>query len=160
MISRYTRPQMGRIWETENAFCQWLDVEIAACEAMAEEGLVPKEALKTIKKKARFDVDRILEIEEKTKHDVIAFLTNVAEYVGPDSRFIHRGLTSSDVLDTSFAMLLREAMALIIEDVKGFMAIIRERAFEHKNTVMMGRSTASTLSPSPSVSSLRSGMRK
>jgi adenylosuccinate lyase len=85
-------------------------------------------------------VDRILQIEEKTKHDVIAFLTNVEEYVGPDSRFIHMGLTSSDILDTSFAMLLKEAMALIIEDVKGFMTVLKERAFEHKNTVMMGRS--------------------
>ena len=140
MISRYTRPQMGRIWETENRFAKWLDVEIAACEAMAEEGLIPKKAVKNIKKTARFDVDRILEIEEKTKHDVIAFLTNVAEYVGPDSRFIHMGLTSSDILDTSFAMLLKEAMALIIEDVKGFMAAIKARAFEHKNTVMIGRS--------------------
>jgi adenylosuccinate lyase len=140
MISRYTRPQMGRIWETENRFAKWLDVEIAACEAMAEEGLVPKQAVKNIKKKARFDVDRILEIEEKTKHDVIAFLTNVAEYVGPDSRFIHMGLTSSDILDTSFAMLLKEAMTLIIEDVKGFTSVIKERAFEHKNTVMIGRS--------------------
>ena len=140
MISRYTRPQMGRIWETENRFAKWLDVEIAACEAMAEEGLVPKQAVKNIKKKARFDVDRILEIEEKTKHDVIAFLTNVAEYVGPDARFIHMGLTSSDILDTSFAMLLKEAMTLIIEDVKGFISVIKERAFEHKNTVMIGRS--------------------
>ena len=140
MISRYTRPQMGRIWETENRFAKWLDVEIAACEAMAEEGLIPKKAVKNIKKTARFDVDRILEIEEKTKHDVIAFLTNVAEYVGPDSRFIHMGLTSSDILDTSFAMLLKEAMALIIENVKGFMAVIKARAFEHKNTVMIGRS--------------------
>lgn len=140
MISRYTRPQMGRIWETENRFAKWLDVEIAACDAMAEHGLIPKEAVKNIKEKARFDVDRILEIEEKTKHDVIAFLTNVEEYVGPDSRFIHMGLTSSDILDTSFAMLLKEAMVLIIEDVKGFMAVIKERAFEHKNTVMIGRS--------------------
>ena len=140
MISRYTRPQMGRIWETENRFAKWLDVEIAACEAMAEEGLIPKQTVKNIKKKARFDADRILEIEEKTKHDIIAFLTNVAEYVGPDSRFIHMGLTSSDILDTSFAMLLKEAMALIIEDVKGFMTILKDRAFEHKNTVMIGRS--------------------
>jgi adenylosuccinate lyase len=140
MISRYTRPQMGRIWETENRFAKWLDVEIAACEAMAEQGLVPQKALKNIKKKARFDVDRILEIEEKTKHDIIAFLTNVEEHVGPDSRFIHMGLTSSDILDTSFAMLLKEAVALIIEDVQGFMAVIKVRAFEHKNTVMIGRS--------------------
>ena len=88
-----------------------------------KQGLIPQKAVKNIKKKARFDVDRILEIEEKTKHDVIAFLTNVEEYVGPDSRFIHMGLTSSDILDTSFAMLLKEAMALIIEDVKGFMAV-------------------------------------
>jgi adenylosuccinate lyase len=131
---------MGRIWETENRFAKWLDVEIAACEAMAEQGFIPKKALNTIKKKARFDVDRILEIEEKTKHDVIAFLTNVGEYVGPDSRFIHMGLTSSDVLDTSFAMLLKEAMALIIEGVKEFMVVIKEKAFEHKDTVMIGRS--------------------
>ena len=140
MISRYTRPQMGRIWETENRFAKWLEVEIAACEAMAEQGLIPQKAVKNIKKKARFDVDRILEIEEKTKHDIIAFLTNVEEHVGPDSRFIHMGLTSSDILDTSFAMLLKEALALIIEDVKGFMAVIKVRAFEHKNTVMIGRS--------------------
>jgi adenylosuccinate lyase len=140
MISRYTRPQMGRIWKTENRFAKWLEVEIAACEAMAEQGLIPRKALKTIKKKARFDVDRILEIEEKTKHDIIAFLTNVEESVGPDSRFIHMGLTSSDILDTSFAMLLKEAMVLIIEDAKGFMAVLKERAFEHKNTVMIGRS--------------------
>jgi len=131
---------MGRIWETENRFAKWLEVEIAACEAMAEQGLIPQKAVKNIKKKARFDVDRILEIEEKTKHDIIAFLTNVEEHVGPDSRFIHMGLTSSDILDTSFAMLLKEAMALIIEDVKGFMAVLKERAFEHKNTVMIGRS--------------------
>jgi adenylosuccinate lyase len=107
---------------------------------MAEQGLVPQKALKNIKKKARFDVDRILEIEERTKHDVIAFLTNVEEHVGPDSRFIHMGLTSSDILDTSFSMLLKEAMALIIEEVKELMAVIKERAFEHKNTVMIGRS--------------------
>jgi len=140
MITRYTRPQMGRIWETENRFAKWLDVEIAACEAMAEHGLIPKKAVKTIKQKARFDVNRILEIEEKTKHDVIAFLTNVAEYVGPDSRFIHMGLTSSDILDTSFALLLKEAMGLILEDANAFMAVLKERAFEHKNTVMIGRS--------------------
>jgi len=131
---------MGRIWETENRYAKWLDVEIAACEAMAEQGLIPQKAVKNIRKKARFDVDRILQIEEKTRHDVIAFLTNLEEHVGPDSRFIHMGLTSSDVLDTSFAMLLKEAMALIIEDAKAFMAVLKEKAFEHKNTVMIGRS--------------------
>src|SRR4030042_712459 len=102
MISRYTRPEMGRIWELENRYAKWLDVEIAACASMAEEGLIPKEAFETIKKKARFSVERILEIEETTKHDVIAFLTNVEESVGPDSRYVHLGLTSSDILDTSF----------------------------------------------------------
>lgn len=140
MIRRYTRPEMGRIWEDHNRFTKWLDVEITACEAMAEEGLIPKASLKTIKEKAGFSVERILEIEEETKHDVIAFLTNVAEYVGPESRFIHLGLTSSDILDTSFALLLKEAMALIIEDAKSFMVVIREKALEHKYTAMIGRS--------------------
>jgi len=131
---------MGRIWEPENRFTKWLEVEIAACEGMAEEGLIPKAALENIKKKARFSVDRILEIEEETKHDVIAFLTNVAEYVGPDSRFIHMGLTSSDILDTSFAMQLKEAMTLILDGAKALMAVLKDRAFEHKQTVMIGRS--------------------
>ncbi|MEJ2724930.1 MAG: lyase family protein, partial [Deltaproteobacteria bacterium] len=140
MIPRYTRPRMGRIWEHENRYAKWLEVEIAACEAMAEEGLVPKESLKKIKEKARFSVDRILEIEERTKHDVVAFLTNVAEYVGPESRFIHMGLTSSDILDTSFAMLLKEAMTLIIEGAEELMEAIKRRALEHKYTVMIGRS--------------------
>jgi len=140
MISRYTRPEMGRIWEPKNRFDKWLQVEIVACEAMAEEGLIPKEASENIKRKANFSVDRILEIEEETKHDVIAFLTNVAEYVGPDSRFIHLGLTSSDILDTSLALLLREAMTLIISDAREFLEVIKERAQEHKHTVMVGRS--------------------
>jgi adenylosuccinate lyase len=140
MIKRYTRPEMGRIWEDENRFAKWLEVEIAACEGMARQGLIPKESLENIKKKARFSVERILEIEEQTKHDVIAFLTNVEEFVGPDARFIHMGLTSSDVLDTSFALLLKEAMALIIQRVKTFMGVIEEKAYEHKHTVMIGRS--------------------
>ncbi len=140
MIPRYTRPEMGRIWTDENRYAKWLEVEIRACEAMAEEGLIPLESFKTIKEKANFSVERILEIEEETRHDVVAFLANVAEYVGPDSRFIHMGLTSSDVLDTSFALLLKEALTLIIEDVKGLMSVLRERAFEHKHTVMIGRS--------------------
>lgn len=140
MISRYTRPEMGRIWEPENRYAKWLEVEIAACEAMAEEGLVPKKALETIKEKAGFSVEKILEIEETTKHDVIAFLTNVEEYVGPDSRYIHLGLTSSDILDTSFALILKEAMDMIIQDVKNFMVVLKRRAQEHKNTVTIGRS--------------------
>ena len=140
MIPRYTRPEMGRIWEDENRFAKWLDVELAACEGMAEQGLIPADSLQTIQRKARFSVERILEIEEQTKHDVIAFLTNVEEFVGPEARFIHMGLTSSDILDTSFALLLKEAMTLILQKVKDFMAVIREKAYEHKWTVMIGRS--------------------
>jgi len=131
---------MGHIWEPENLYAKWLQVEVVACEAMAGEGLIPEEALENIKKKASFSVERILEIEAETKHDVIAFLTNVGEYVGVDSRFIHLGLTSSDILDTSFSLLLKEAMTLIIGDVKEFMEIIRSKAQEHKFTVMIGRS--------------------
>ncbi|MFO7462217.1 MAG: adenylosuccinate lyase [Desulfatiglandales bacterium] len=140
MIPRYTRQEMGRIWEDENRFAKWLDVELAACEGMAEQGLIPRDSLETIKRKARFSVDRILEIEEETKHDVIAFLTNLEEFVGPDARFIHMGLTSSDVLDTSFALLLKEAMTLIIQKVRDFMVVIQEKAYEHRRTVMIGRS--------------------
>jgi adenylosuccinate lyase len=140
MISRYTRPEMARIWDDRNRYSKWLQVEILACEAMAKEGRVPSDCLETIRKKADFSVDRILEIEKITKHDVIAFLTNVEEFVGPDSRFIHMGLTSSDVLDTSFALQLKEAMDLIIADAKELMIAIRERANEHKYTAMIGRS--------------------
>ena len=140
MISRYTRPAMGRIWDSKNLYTKWLEVEVAACEAMAQEGGIPGEAFENIKRKAAFSEKRILEIEEETKHDVIAFLTNVAEHVGPDSRYIHLGLTSSDILDTSFALLLKQAMGLIINDLNEFMDVIRIRAMEHKHTVMIGRS--------------------
>ncbi|HDZ90817.1 MAG: adenylosuccinate lyase [Deltaproteobacteria bacterium] len=140
MIDRYTRPEIGGIWEDENRYAKWLQVEIAACEAMCEEGIVPEEALRVIKERAGFSVERIMEIEEETRHDVIAFLTCVAEFVGPESRYIHLGLTSSDILDTSFALLLKEAMNLIIKGVDGFMETLKERALEHKNTVMIGRS--------------------
>jgi adenylosuccinate lyase len=140
MISRYTRDEMGKIWEMENRYAKWLQVEMLACEAMAEEGLIPKGALNNIVEKARFSGERILEIEKVTRHDVIAFLENVAEYVGPDSRFIHMGLTSSDVLDTGFALQLKEAMELIIRGVAEFMDTLKERAEEHKYTAMIGRS--------------------
>lgn len=140
MISRYTRPEMGRIWETKSRFNKWLQIEILACEAMAEEGIIPKEALNNIKRKAAFSEKRILEIEEITRHDVNAFLDNVAEYVGPDARFIHMGLTSSDILDTGFALQLKESMNLIIDDVTELMDTIKERAEEHKYTAMIGRS--------------------
>jgi len=140
MISRYTRPEMGKIWESKSRFNNWLQIEILACEAMADEGMIPREALNNIKRKAAFSEKRIHEIEETTRHDVIAFLENVAEYVGPDARFIHMGLTSSDILDTSFAVQLRESMILIIDDVTEFMDTLKERAEEHKYTAMIGRS--------------------
>jgi len=140
MIKRYTRPEMGRIWELENKYRKWLDVEIAVCESMAELGLIPKDAAKEIREKADFDVDRIDEIEKETKHDVIAFLTNVAEYVGDAARYIHLGLTSSDILDTAFGLQLKEASAIIRNDLKQLLNTLKGLAFEHKKTVMIGRS--------------------
>ncbi|MBA7714444.1 Adenylosuccinate lyase [subsurface metagenome] len=140
MIERYTRPEMGAIWEPHNRFAKWLEVEVLVCEAMAQEGMIPQKSLDTIKEKADFSIDRIQEIEEEVKHDIIAFLTNVEEHVGPDARFIHLGLTSSDILDTALALQLKEAMLMIIDDVHNLLAVLKERAFEHKNTVMIGRS--------------------
>jgi adenylosuccinate lyase len=140
VIERYSREQMARIWEPENRFRKWLDVELAACEAWARLGKIPKKSLDTIKKKADFDIKRIDEIEKTVKHDVIAFLTSVSEFVGPDSRFIHMGLTSSDILDTSLALLLREAAGLITDDIKGLLKVLKDKAYEHKDTPMMGRS--------------------
>ena len=140
MIERYSRKKMTKIWEAQNRFDKWLQVEILVCEAMAKQGMIPPEAVTTIKQKASFSVDRIQEIEETVKHDVIAFLTNVEESVGPDARFIHMGLTSSDILDTAFALQLREALLIIIDDVQNLIDVLKERAFEHKNTPMIGRS--------------------
>ncbi len=140
MIERYSRAKMAKIWEPQSRFDKWLRVELLVCEAMAKEGMIPQKSLDNIKKKASVSIDRILEIEETVKHDVIAFLTNVEESVGPDARFIHLGLTSSDILDTAFALQLREAMLIIIDDVHNLMDILREKAFEYKDTVMIGRS--------------------
>jgi adenylosuccinate lyase len=131
---------MSSLWGDKEKYAAWLKVQILACEALNKLGEIPDSALKNIKEKADFDVKRILEIEKKTKHDVIAFLTNVEEYVGEDSRFIHLGLTSSDVLDTSFAYLLKKAAAIIIKDMKELLSALKERALEHKDTVMIGRS--------------------
>jgi adenylosuccinate lyase len=140
MIERYTRPEMGRLWESQNRFQKWLEVEIAVCEAWAELGEIPEESLKRIKEKARFDIKRINEIEATVKHDVIAFLTSVAEFVGPDSRYIHKGLTSSDILDTSLSLLLIEASNIIIKDIEGLLEILKEKAFLYKDTPCIGRS--------------------
>ena len=131
---------MGALWTDERKYQTWLQVEILACEAMAKLGRIPDEAVEQIREKAGFSVARIEEIEEETKHDVIAFLTCVAEHVGPASRYVHLGLTSSDVLDTSLGYLLKQAGEILLADVDGLMAAIREKAFENKNTVMIGRS--------------------
>jgi adenylosuccinate lyase len=140
MIPRYSRPEMTGLWEPENRYRAWLEVEILACEANARLGLIPAKALANIKKKADFSVRRIDALEKVVKHDVIAFLTAVGEHVGPDSRYIHLGLTSSDVLDTSLASLMRRASDIIINDIRAVMATLKKKARQHKNTVMIGRS--------------------
>jgi len=131
---------MEAIWSPENRYRKWLDIEILACEAMAARGEIPEASMKNIRERAGFDVDRIDEIEKTTKHDVIAFLTSVTEKVGEDGRFIHRGLTSSDILDTSLGLLLREAAEILIEDLDLLLAAIKKKAFAHQNTLMIGRS--------------------
>jgi adenylosuccinate lyase len=140
LIERYTLPEMAALWTAENRFRIWLEIEIAACEAWAKKGKVPRAALAVIKKKARFDVRRIDEIEKEVKHDVIAFLTSVAEFVGDPSRFIHQGLTSSDVVDTAFAIQLRDAADMILERMEKFCSAIKKQALKHKLTPMIGRS--------------------
>lgn len=140
MIERYTRPEMGAIWSEQNKYSIWLEIEILACEAQSSLGIVPAEAVTEIREKAQFDVARILEIEETVKHDVIAFLTNVAEYVGPSSRFIHLGMTSSDVLDTALAVQLKQAGELLLKGLNNLSVVLSRRAKEFKYTVCVGRS--------------------
>jgi adenylosuccinate lyase len=140
MIPRYTRPEMGKLWDVDDKYQKWLDVEIAVCEAWAELGEIPVDALKVIKEKARFDIQKINEIEKVVKHDVIAFLTSVAQNIGPESRFIHKGLTSSDILDTALALLMREASDIIIKDIKRLMDVIKRQAYIYKGTPIIGRS--------------------
>ncbi|HON59500.1 MAG TPA: adenylosuccinate lyase [Smithella sp.] len=140
MIPRYSRDVMSEIWSPENKYRKWLDVEIFACEALAKQGKIPKAALKNIKQKVSIDVARIDEIEKTTKHDVIAFLTSLTEKVGEDGRFIHMGMTSSDVLDTAFAVQLKEAAEILLDDIDRLTEVLKRRAHEHKNTLMIGRS--------------------
>jgi len=143
MIPRYSRPEMTEIWSPETRFRIWFEIEAHAADALAELGVIPKEAAKTIWEKggaATFDVDRIDEIERVTKHDVIAFLTHLAEFVGPDARFVHQGMTSSDVLDTCLAVQLKRAADLLIADVDRLLAALKARAIEHKRTPTIGRS--------------------
>ncbi|MDI6765566.1 MAG: adenylosuccinate lyase [Bacteroidota bacterium] len=139
MIARYTRPAMGKIWTEENKFQTWLDIEILACEAQAELGVIPKDAVRVIREKAKFDAKRIDEIEAEVKHDVIAFLTNVGEYVGPESRFIHLGMTSSDILDTGLSLQMKQSADLLLKDLSLLQNVFARRAKEFKYTVMIGR---------------------
>ncbi len=140
MIARYSRPEMTKIWELQNRFQCMLDVEIAACKAMHETGIIPAEDLKNIIEKADFDVDRIEEIEQTTKHDVVAFLSNIAEYVGASSRWIHFGMTSSDVLDTATSIQLKQAGELILRDLETLSEVLKIKAREYKHTLCIGRS--------------------
>src|SRR6201996_3564619 len=140
MIPRYSRPEMANIWEPQNRYRIWFEIEAHACDAMAELGIIPKEAAKAIWERGAFEPDRIDEIEKETKHDVIAFLTNVAEHVGPEARFLHQGMTSSDVLDTALAVQLTQATDLLLKDLDAVIAAIRRRALEHAQTLTIGRS--------------------
>ncbi|MFZ3063456.1 MAG: adenylosuccinate lyase [Actinomycetota bacterium] len=139
MIERYSLPKMRAVWQDENKYQKWLEIEIGACEAQAELGVIPEEAVAEIKEKAGFDAKRVSEIEKEVQHDVIAFLTAVAEKVGPASKFIHYGMTSYDVVDNGLSLLLRDAIDILIEDVKQVIAILKTRAREFKDTIMIGR---------------------
>ena len=139
MIERYTNPEMGRIWTLQHEFEVMLEVEITACEAMAELGQIPVEAAKNIREKAQFNLERVKEIEKVTNHDIIAFLTNVAEYVGEDSKYIHKGLTSSDVKDTALGIMMKKSAELILEDLKKLRDVLKRQAKKYKHTVCIGR---------------------
>ncbi len=140
MIERYTRPAMGAIWEENAKFARWLEIEILACEGMAKYGIIPEEAAREIREKGAFEIERILEIEEVTNHDVIAFLTNVAEHVGEASRFVHMGMTSSDILDTGLAMAMKDAGEMLLAEVDRLIELLRARSLEFKMTPCIGRS--------------------
>lgn len=139
MIERYTRERMARVWTDQNKYQKWLDIEVLICEAYAKLNVIPDGDMKNIKEKARFEVARVLEIEERTRHDVVAFIENVAEYVGPSSKYIHMGVTSSDILDTSFSCLLNEAADILIEDIAALMEVLKEKAHATKDMPAIGR---------------------
>src|SRR5258705_11206709 len=140
MIPRYSRPAMSAIWEAQNRFRIWFEIEAHACDAQAALGVIPETAARAVWARGRFEISRIDEIERETHHDVIAFLTNVAEHVGPDARFIDQGMTSSDVLDTCLAVQLKQAADILLADVDALLAVLKRRAFEHKMTMTFGRS--------------------
>src|SRR3954467_5036943 len=139
MIDRYTLPEMGALWSEQNKFQKWLDVEIAVCEVHADMGTIPRDALEQIKSRARFTVERIHEIEKTTDHDVIAFTTNLAESIGEAARFVHYGLTSSDVVDTANALLLRDSCDILLAKIEALLDVLKRRAFEFKRTPQIGR---------------------
>jgi adenylosuccinate lyase len=140
MIERYTRKEMGEVWSLRSKFRTWLDVEVAACEAWAEDGEIPADALADIREKADFDLARIDEIEAVVRHDVIAFLTSVAEHVGPASRYIHKGLTSSDIGDTALSLQMKKAAEIIVKDITALREVLRDQAHRYKDTICIGRS--------------------
>ena len=140
MIERYSREKMVKIWSQEEKFNIWFQIEAHACDAQAELGIIPKESAKIIWEKGKFDIDKIDEIEKTTKHDVIAFLTNLAEYIGEDARFIHQGMTSSDILDTTLSIQLQKASDVLLEDIEILLNSLKRRAIDHKNTITIGRS--------------------
>src|SRR5262245_55204136 len=140
MIPRYSRSEMTRIWSPENRYRIWVEIEAHACDAQAALGIIPESAAKAVWERGRFEIDRIDEIERETRHDVIAFLTNLAEHVGPEARFIHQGMTSSDVLDTCLALQLKQAADLLLADLDSVLAALKRRALEHKHTLCLGRS--------------------
>ncbi len=140
MIPRYARPAMTKIWEPDNRFRIWFEIEAHACDAQAKLGVIPHEAAKAVWQRGKWDIARIDEIERETKHDVIAFLTNLAEYVGPEARFVHQGMTSSDVLDTCLSVQLVQAADILLKDLEELLAALKRRALEHKMTVTIGRS--------------------
>lgn len=139
MIERYTLPKMGSLWSDENRFRTWLKIEILACEALSKMGKIPVQDLKVIKEKANFNISRINEIEKEVQHDVIAFVSNVQEFVGPSGRFIHMGLTSNDVVDTALSYLMKEAVGILVDDVEGLLEVLAEKARKYKHTPMIGR---------------------
>jgi adenylosuccinate lyase len=140
MIPRYSRSEMTRIWSPENRYRIWFEIEAHACDAQAALGVIPESAARAVWERGSFEVERVDEIERETRHDVIAFLTNLAEHVGPEARFVHQGMTSSDVLDTCFAVQLKEAADILLADLDGLLAVLKRRAFEHKLTPTIGRS--------------------
>ena len=160
MIERYTRPEMGAIWTEENKFKAWLEVEILACEAWSELGVIPKEDVKLIRENATFNIDRINEIELDTRHDVVAFTRAVSETLGEERKWVHYGLTSTDVVDTALSYLIKQANEIISKDLNNFVEILKNKAKEHKYTVMMGRTHGVHAEPTTFGLKLGFGMKK